>query len=143
LKNFTSETGRAAGKKGGVASGIAKRKAKSMREAARILLEAPLLDDERTAQALETLGLEPDQQSAILIAAAGKARIGDIEAARFVRDTSGQAPAQQVNLAGADGGPIELLDLSTLTNDELQNLLQMHQDDTADEAGCCQNVVHI
>lgn len=109
--------------KGGRASGVAKRKAKSMREAARLLLEAPLLDDEQVRQALETLGLDPDQQSAILLKAIEQARRGDMESARYVRDTSGQAPAQQVALGGVDGAPITTVDLTGMSADELQQLI--------------------
>ncbi len=115
---------------GGIASGKAKRKAKSMREAARFLLEAPLLDDPATVEALETLGLEADQQSAILLKAIEQARRGDMESARYARDTSGQAPAQQVALGGMDGQPIQTMDLSGLSTDELQKLLSEQENDT-------------
>lgn len=108
---------------GGIASGVAKRKAKNLREAAQILLAAKLVDDPQTEAALATLGLEADQQGAMLLAALRKSQTGDIEAARFVRDTSGQAPAQQVALGGMDGQPIQTLDLSGLSNEELQKLL--------------------
>ena len=114
---------------GGIASGKARRKAKSMREAARFLLEAPLLDDPATRAALETLGLEADQQSAILLKAIEQARRGDIESARYARDTSGQAPAQQVALGGVDGQPIKTLDLSGLSNEELQQLISAQDQD--------------
>lgn len=108
---------------GGIASGKARRKAKNMREAARFLLEAPLLDDPETRKALETLGLEADQQSAILLQAIKQARRGDMESARYARDTSGQAPAQQVELGGMDGQPIKSVDLSQLSNEQLQKLV--------------------
>ena len=108
---------------GGIASGKARRKAKSMREAARFLLESALMDDPETKAALETLGLEADQQSAILLRAIEQARRGDMESARYARDTSGQAPAQQVALGGVDGQPIKTLDLSGLSNEELQRLI--------------------
>ena len=108
---------------GGIASGKARRKAKNMREAARFLLEAPLLDDPETRKALETLGLEADQQSAILLQAIKQARRGDMESARYARDTSGQAPAQQVELGGIDGQPIQSVDLSQLSNEQLQKLV--------------------
>ena len=114
---------------GGIASGKAKRKAKSMREAARFLLEAPLLDDPATVEALETLGLEADQQSAILLKAIEQARRGDMESARYARDTSGQAPAQQVALGGMDGQPIQTMDLSGLSTEELQKMIS-EQDNT-------------
>lgn len=108
---------------GGKASGVARRKAKNMREAARILLSAPLLDDEETAALLARLGLDADQQSAILLAAIDKAKRGDIEAARYARDTSGQAPAQQVDIGLGDKKPEEM-DLSGMTEEQLQQLIQ-------------------
>ena len=113
---------------GGIASGKARRKARNMREAARFLLEAPLLDDPDTAAALETLGLTADQQSAILLKAIQQARHGDMESARYARDTSGQAPAQQVALGGIDGKPIESLNLSELSTEQLNELLKRHDD---------------
>jgi len=115
---------------GGIASQKARRKARNMREAARILLEAKLLDDPETEAALQTLGLEADQQGAVLLAALRKSQAGDIEAARFVRDTSGQAPAQQVALGGIDGKPIESLNLSELSTEQLNELLKRHDDNT-------------
>ena len=116
------EERRAIQAKGGRASGPAKRKAKNMREAAKILLNADLLDDEETAELLGRLGLEADQQSAILLAAIQKAKRGDIEAARYARDTSGQAPAQQMEIGGIDGKPIETLDLQNLSTEELEQI---------------------
>lgn len=115
---------------GGIASGKAKRKAKNMREAAQILLAAALIDDPETEQALATLGLEADQQGAMLLAALRKSQTGDIEAARFVRDTSGQAPAQMVELGGIDGKPIQELNLSELTTEQLQQLLNKQDNNT-------------
>lgn len=111
---------------GGVASGKARRKARNMREAAQILLAAKLIDDPETEQALATLGLEADQQGAMLLAALRKSQAGDIEAARFVRDTSGQAPAQMVELGGLEGKPLQGVNLAELSNEELQKLLQQH-----------------
>lgn len=104
------------------------RKARNMREAARYLLESPVLGDEETAAALAELGLEADYQSAILLAAARKSAGGDIEAARYVRDTSGQAPSQQVELGGIDGRPIEILDLGGMTTEQLNALLAAQDD---------------
>ena len=93
-----------------------------MREVARALLEAPLVDEPETEAALEALGIEKTQQGAILLAATKKSKYGDIEAARFVRDTSGQAPAQSVELSGPDGGTIGI-DLAGYTDDQLRQLL--------------------
>ena len=123
LGDRPAEERRAIQAAGGAASQRARKKAKNMREAARFLLEAPLLDDPEVQKALETLGLEADQQSAILLQAIKQARRGDMESARYARDTSGQAPAQQVELGGMDGQPIQSVDLSQLSNEQLQKLV--------------------
>lgn len=127
--DLPAEEHKALSSQGGKASGVSKRKAKSMREAARVLLEAAYEDDAHKAALLEQMGLEPDQQGAILLAAAERAKAGDIEAARFVRDTSGQAPAQQHEIGGIDGQPIEFMDLSGMTTEQLQHLLAQYPED--------------
>ena len=127
LADLPEEQFKAYSAAGGRASGVSKRKAKNMREAAQILLSAALVDDPATAEALATLGLEADQQGAMLLAALRKSQTGDIEAARFVRDTSGQAPAQMVELGGIDGKPIQELNLSELTTEQLQQLLNKQE----------------
>ena len=124
-------------RRGGLASGESRRRKKNMREVARALLEAPLVDEPETEAALEALGIEKTQQGAILLAATKKSKYGDIEAARFVRDTSGQAPAQSVELSGPDGGTIGI-DLAGYTDDQLRQLLSDDADgadaDGADDA---------
>lgn len=116
--------------KGGAASGPAKQRKKTLREVARAMLEAPLLADTDPAviAALEELGLDKDNQGAMILAAMRKSAYGDIEAARFVRDTSGQAPTQQVELGGIDGKPIEIADLTGLSTEELNRLIQAQSD---------------
>lgn len=118
-------------RKGGIASGEAKRRKKTLREVARAMLEAPLLADTDPAviAALEELGLEKDQQGAMILAAMRKSAAGDIEASRFVRDTSGQAPTQQVELGGMEGKPIEIADLANLTTEELNKLISASSGD--------------
>ena len=116
--------------KGGKASGETKRRKKNLREVARALLEAPLTDcDADLAAALEAAGLDKDHQGAMMLAALRKSETGDIEASRFVRDTSGQAPSQQVELGGIDGKPIEVMDLSGLTTEQLNVLLAQHSEE--------------
>lgn len=115
---------------GGKASGESKRRKKTLREVARAMLEAPLLPDTdpQVIAALEHLGLDKDQQGAMILAAMRKSAAGDIEASRFVRDTSGQAPSQQVELGGIDGKPIEIMDLGGLSTEQLNALLAAQDD---------------
>lgn len=110
---------------GGKASGESRRRKKNLREVTRALLEASALPDTdpEFLAALEAAGLDKDNQGVMMLAALRKSAAGDIEASRFVRDTSGQAPSQQVELGGIDGKPIELMDLSNLTEEQLNALL--------------------
>ena len=88
------------GRNGGIKSGEARRRKRDMRETFRDLLDMPLKEgdlDEVTALAGAnrknvTVG------EAIALIMANKAIKGDVKAAEFVRDTSGQKPSSQVQL---------------------------------------------
>ena len=94
---------RSRGKKGGIASGIARREKKTMREMASILLSMPL--DEKTVDELEKIpgfngikGKNITVQDAILVAQAQKALKGDKGAAEFLRDTAGEKPSDKLEV---------------------------------------------
>ena len=112
------------GTKGGKASGEARRRKQSMREGLQLLLACTEPNPDARAK-LEALGLEPTIQNAILNAVNERARDkGDPEAARFVRDTVGDAPAQ-VHDVRVDAS----LDLRELTTEELQRLVAEAESD--------------
>lgn len=99
--NMTPEERRENGRKGGIASGEAKRKKKAMRERLEILLELPIrsgkgadLDSIKNFAALK--GKNITVQDAMMIAQIQKALKGDTTAAAFVRDTAGENPAVKV-----------------------------------------------
>lgn len=90
-------------KKGGIASGKARREKKLMRETLDILLSMPLkngkladVDDIRSFAAIK--GKNISVQEAILIAQVQKAMKGDTKAAEYVRDTIGQKPVDSLNM---------------------------------------------
>ncbi len=112
---------RANGAKGGVKSGESRRKRKTFRESLLTILSMPV-DDPAVAEALKTLGLPDDFQSAIDLAQATKARKGDTDAARFIRDTVGEKPREELELGNLDARPFETLDLSRLNDDQLRAL---------------------
>jgi hypothetical protein len=98
---MTPEQRRENGRKGGIASGEAKRAKKAMKERLETLLELSLksgkatdIDTIKNFAALK--GKNITVQDAILIAQINKALKGDINAAVFVRDTAGQNPTQKV-----------------------------------------------
>lgn len=96
LKKFGSEREpREAGRKGGKASGEARRRKRDMKNAAKLLLNMPAVG-ENTIKNLETLGFEEEDmtnQMALMVRVFQKAMAtGDVRAAEFLRDTAGYNP---------------------------------------------------
>lgn len=99
--NMTPEQRKENGRKGGIASGEAKRKKKAMRERLEILLELPIrsgkgADLEAIKNFAALKGKNITVQDAMMIAQIQKALKGDTTAAAFVRDTAGENPAVKV-----------------------------------------------
>lgn len=90
----TKEEAKARGRNGGIKSGVARRKIASIREALKLYLQetttSELCDGEMT------------NAFAIAIAAAEKAKIGDVQAMTFVRDSVGEKPSDKVDLGARD-----------------------------------------
>ena len=80
----TKSEARERGKKGGIASGEARRERKTFREGLLYLLNTPCDDQEGT------------QQDAILVSLIQKARTGDVRAIEAIRDTIGEKPVEKV-----------------------------------------------
>ncbi len=104
LTTPSTEEARERGRKGGIASGKARREKKLMRETLDNLLSMPLkdgeladVDDIRSFAAIK--GKNISVQEAIVIAQIQKAMKGDTRAAEYVRDTIGQKPVDSVNMS--------------------------------------------
>ena len=102
FSNMTPEERRENGRKGGIASGEAKRKKKAMRERLEILLDLPIksgkgadIEDIKNFAALK--GKNITVQDAMMIAQIQKALKGDTNAAIFVRDTAGENPSLKID----------------------------------------------
>jgi len=117
---LTPERARANGRKGGLASGIARQRRRAMRETLSTLLQAPI-DDEKIAAALQAIGLPADYQGAMTLAVMRKALLGDVEAARYLRDTAGEKPTETYNLS-MEAKPVQALDLSKYSDAELEQI---------------------
>ena len=89
-----------------------------MREVVQILLCAPLVEegDTEMAELLRRMGLEPDQQNAILLRIIQQAKRGDIRSAQFVRDLSGQGEK-------GSGGSMVGEALKQMSLEELEQML--------------------
>lgn len=102
LRPFTSEQSHEEavenGRKGGIASGEAKRAKKSLREAMQILMDADLTgEDGTTMTGTEAMAAKAFQQ----------ALKGDWKAWELVRDTAGQKPIERVVHAEVEPSVIE------------------------------------
>ena len=102
LKTPSTEEARVRGRKGGKASGKARREKKDMRETFLEILDMPMkagkLSDAKTLEGLlAAKNLRAGQKMALKILT--QALDGDVRAAEFVRDTSGQKPVQQMEVS--------------------------------------------
>ena len=101
----TEEEQRAIAKKGGQASGKVRRERKAMKETLELLLAMPLTDKkqcdiEKVKSWAAMNGKNITVEQAIIVKQLQRALKGDLNAAAFIRDTSGQQPGQKVDFNG-------------------------------------------
>ena len=85
---------------GGIASGVAKRRKKLIKETTATFLELPV-KDKRVRDGLKRLGLKTEdmtQQALMVLGVLKRAQNGDPAAATFIRDTLGQKEADKLDL---------------------------------------------
>ena len=85
---------------GGIASGVAKRRKKLIKETIETILELPV-KDQRVKDGLKRIGLTTEdmtQQSLMVLGVMKRAQNGDPYAATFIRDTLGQKEADKLDL---------------------------------------------
>lgn len=106
IKNLTHEQRVENGRKGGIASGIAKRKKSAMKETLEVLLTMPLngkkcheVEDIQNFAQLK--GKNVTVEAAIMIKQIQRALAGDLSSAEFIRDTSGQKPTNEISVGGS------------------------------------------
>ena len=128
---LTAEERREIARNAGIASGEARRRRRTLREAAQVLLSAKMaFGTEEEAELLKLLGVDtPTNADGLMLVALQKATRGDVEAMRFVRDTGGELPTAKVEVGGIEDKPIEVLDLSALTDSQLQELARRRLED--------------
>lgn len=104
--DFTPEERRENGRKGGIASGITKRRKAQMKNTLNILLTMPLngkkcheVEDIQNFAQLK--GKNVTVETAIMIRQIQRALAGDLPSAEFIRDTSGQKPTNDLNVTGS------------------------------------------
>ena len=105
LRVPTSSEARRNGKKGGIASGEARRAKKSLREAMQILMEADLTGkDGKTMTGTEAMAAKAFQA----------ALKGDWKAWELVRDTAGQKPVDRIMVADVE--PSVIAEVEAMVN---------------------------
>lgn len=125
IMNQSPERRREVARKAAVASNQVQAHRRQLRAAAQALLWHPLSkvpEEQEIVLTLAEMGVEdPTGADAVMLAQYVKARRGDTEAARFLRDTAGEKPSQQVELNLLDK-PIDAIDFSTLDDAQLAEL---------------------
>lgn len=113
------------GRKGGKASGEARRRKRTFKQILEIIASSPI-KDVKTKKLAESLGLDPDDITyglMVNLAQVNKAiKEKDTRAAEYVRDTIGEKPSNQVEVTK------DYEDLSPLAE-----MLKMDKEETKDE----------
>ena len=115
---------------GGKASQAKQRRRKTQAEIIRQIMELKLTPEEGAAK-FEALGLDPTWATDANVAVMQKARKGDVESLRYLRDTIGEKPRDGLEIGNLDGQPLSTIDLSTLSDDQLRAMIAARE--TADE----------
>lgn len=80
--------------------------------------------DEAAAALLRAAGIEPTHKANVAMQAVLKAETGDIEAAKFVRDTIGEKPTENMIVGTLDAEALSKMDLSQLSDAELTEMIR-------------------
>ena len=107
---------------GGKASQAKKRAQKTQAEIIRQIMALELTAEEG-ADKLTALGLDPTWATDANVAVMQKARKGDVESLRYLRDTIGEKPREGLEIGNLDGQPLSTVDLSAMTDDQLRAMI--------------------
>lgn len=111
-KNLLSRPPRGAASKGARATNAKRSEKKAMREVFEAILDMPLDDGklDNIKNLREVNGKNVTVSQAIALAMATKALKGDVQAAAFIRDTSGQKPKDELEVIHNDSQTIIEID---------------------------------
>lgn len=114
------------GRAGGIASGETRKRKRRLQDAAKWLLQQNDVVSSKEVQVkLKSLGV-PDATNAeaLMLIALRRAAAGNVEAMKFVRDTAGEAPKNQVELSGDLDRPVATMDLRGMSTEDLLRLAE-------------------
>ena len=120
----SADEAREKGRKGGIASGVARREKRALRETLEELLTMSLRNGkpvsvEKIKSIAAIKGKNISVQEAIMLAQIQKAIRRDVRAAEFIRDTIGQKPQDNRVVSGEVNNP-----MAGLTTEELKKLIE-------------------
>lgn len=95
----TEEEAREKGRRGGIASGEARRRKRTMKAAAKLIMDMGVTS-EKNIQLMTAFGIEEEDltnQMAVMVAMVNQAMKGNVRAATFLRDTLGESPEMQMH----------------------------------------------
>jgi len=132
-RQLTPEEKTESARRAGLASGKKKREKKLLRDIANDLMSADFSalaeNDEKLSQMLQLLGNKaPTGGDLMMLSAMIKGIRGDVDALKFVRDTSGQRPAD-VQAVTVSRGDLDGVDLRTVSTEELLQIASAEADD--------------
>lgn len=125
----SGEQAREAGSRGGVASGAARRRKRSLREAAELYLAMEPTDN-RVWNALSMAGIDPDDidnQMAIIVALSQKAMTGDATTAKVLIELLGEDKKTVARNERLSADPSQ--DLCNLTDEQLKEMILQAEED--------------
>lgn len=111
---------------GAHAANAAKRRRRTQAEIIRQIFDLKLTPEEGADRLME-LGLDPTWATDANLAVAQKARRGDVESLRYLRDTIGEKPREGLEIGNLDGQPLATLDLTAMTDEQLKALVAARQ----------------
>ena len=112
---------------GGKASAKKRRQRKTFAETLQAAL-AREITVEQGKEKLQAMGYDGTWMDLLSQAQVDKAAKGDTEAFRAVRDTIGENPRQGIDVTGLDGKPLEGVDLTQLSDDQLRAMIAAREE---------------
>lgn len=116
--------------KGGQTSTANRRRRKTQAEIIRQVMALEVEPGE-ARDLLSAAGLDTDWITDANVMLMRRARLGDVESLRYIRDTVGEKPRDGLEIGNLDGQPLSTIDLSTLSDETLRAMIAARE--TADE----------
>ncbi len=111
-------------KRGAAKSAETRKRKRNLRMIANALLDGQVLETDEIYKELQDRGFEDTYADAMMLSVMSKAMHGDVEAARFIRDTAGQKPKDQVEIGNIDGIPLLRHEMANLSDETLRQMIE-------------------